>query len=64
METLLRYDFLEHVLRVFYGIVLHAELGYVDVDILVADELLLEDVLEKDEHDPHHAFLVHLIVVA
>ena len=51
-------------MRVFYCIVLHAELGYVDTDILVADDLLLKDVLEKDEHDPHHAFLDNLIVVA
>ena len=64
METILRYDFLEHVSRVLYATVLIAELGYFDADILVADELLLEDVFEKDEYDPHPTFLGHVVALA
>jgi hypothetical protein len=41
LETLFRYNFLEHVLSVFYAVVLHTELADVDADILVANELLL-----------------------
>lgn len=63
LEHLLRYNFLEHVLRVLDRVVLQAELPNVHTNVLITDEFLLQNVLQENEHDAHHPFLVDLVLV-
>lgn len=64
LEALLRDDFLEHILSVFDAVVLETELPNVYADIFVADELLLQNVLQENQDDAHHPLLVDLVLVA
>ena len=64
LKTLLRDYFSEHLLRLLNAVVLKTELPDVDTDIVVADELLLQDIVKENKYDSHHSFFVHFILVA
>ena len=64
LKTLLRDYFSEHLLRLLNAAVLNTELPDVDNDIIVADELLLQDIVKENKNDSHHSFFVHFIFVA
>lgn len=51
-------------MRIFDAVMFQTELPNVHAYVLVADELLFEDVLQEHEHDSHHALFVHFIFVA
>ena len=64
LKALLRYYFLEHLLRIFNAVILQTELLDIHTYIVVANELLLQYVLKEHQNYPDHALLVNLVLVA